>query len=155
MRASSVLLVLLGCLFGAYVPFFGLFLAVSVLRHIRGHPSASDSQSWLLTSLIGICIATALCYLCFRAASALRNCQRWAAYVAQGFGFLLLLFSGLVIHGWFHPERRGPDEDFGLLIVPLFVAVGLWWCVYLNLPSVRKRFENAQTLEVRQNSTDI
>lgn len=64
----------------------------------------------------------------------------------MGFGLLLLSFSGMFIYDWFHPERLGPDEYFSILSVPFFIAVGLWWCLYLNLPYVRAHFKNMRNL---------
>jgi hypothetical protein len=142
LRISAGLLIAMGCLIGLYVPFFVLMLGVSVVRHLHGHPPATDKPNWFLNVSIAICTASALTYLCFRAAAGLYNARRWAAYVAIGFGLLLLWVSGMFIYDWFHPERQGPDEYFGILIVPIFVALGLWWCIYLNLPYVRAHFKN-------------
>jgi hypothetical protein len=141
LRISAVLLVMLGGLFALYVPFFILVLGVAVVRHLHSHVSSSGSPSFFLGLLVGLCIASALSYLCFRAAAGLRDAQRWAAYVAVAFGLLLLLFSGDVIYDYLHPERQSPDEGFVMLAVPFLVAVGLWLCVYMSLPSVRARFE--------------
>jgi hypothetical protein len=93
LRISAGLLVVLGWIFALYVLFFGLLLGVSIVRHWQGHAPASDKPSWFFTLLIGVATTAAVTYLCFRAAAALRNAQRWAAYVATGFGVLLLLFS--------------------------------------------------------------
>ena len=129
LRISAVLLILLGCLFVLYALLCGLIICLSVIRHAH----ASEMPLWLLT----LCLLCALSYLCYRAAKGLHKAQRWAAYVAIGFGLLLLWFSGSCIYDWFHPERQIPDEAFGILVIPILVAVGLWWCVYLNLPHVR------------------
>ena len=43
------------------------------------------------------------------------------------------LFSAMSLYDWFHPVRQAPDSYFVILIIPSFVAVGLWWCIYLNL----------------------
>jgi len=136
LRISAVLLVLLGCLFGLYALICGLVICVSVIRHAH----ASEMPFWLLA----LCITCALTYLCIRAAKGLREAQRWAAYVAMGCGLLLLWFSASGIYDWFHPERQIPDEAFGILIIPIFIAVGLWWCVYLNLPHVRAHFRSVR-----------
>ena len=50
------------------------------------------------------------------------------SYLGLGAGFF---------YDCFPPERQSPDEHFGILFVPVLMAVGLWWCVYLNLPHVR------------------
>jgi hypothetical protein len=141
LRISAGLLAALGCLFALYVLLFSLLLGASVVRRWQGHLPASDKSSSFLTLLIVVATTAALTYLCFSAAAALRNAQRWAAYVATGFGLLLLLFSGDFFYDWFHPDRQSPDEYFGILIVPFCIAVGLWWCIYLNLPRVRDSFE--------------
>ncbi len=113
------------------------FSLVSLVRRWQGHVPALDRRDSLLTLLMVVAVTAAITYLCFRAAAALRNARRWAAYVATGFGLLLLLLSADFFYDWFHPERQSPDEFFGILIVPFCVAVGLWWCIYLNLPRVR------------------
>ncbi len=137
LRISAVLLVALGCVFALYVLFFGLLLGLSFISRWQGHVPESAKRDSLPTLLMVIAVTATFTYLCFRAAAALRNARRWAAYVATGFGLLLLLFSADFFFDWFHPERQGPDEYFGILIVPFCVAVGLWWCIYLNLRRVR------------------
>jgi amino acid transporter len=137
-------IVVLGCFFALYVLFFGLLLGLSTVRHWQGHAPASEKPSWFLILLIGVATTAALTYLCFRAAPALNNAERWAAFVATGFGVLLLLFSGEFFYDWFHPERQSPDEDFGILIVPFCIAIGLWWCIYLNLPRVRAHLKSTR-----------
>jgi hypothetical protein len=144
LRISAVLLVLLGGLFGFYVLFFTLLLGVNVFRHLQGYVPASEEPHWFLGLFIAVCTTSALAYLCIRAAKGLRDAQGWAAYVATGFGLLLLLFSGTFIYDVFHPERQGPDEYFLILFVPFCIAIGLWWCVYLNLPHVRAHFKSVR-----------
>ncbi len=142
LRISAGLLVALGCLLGIYVLFFGFILSISAVRHLHGYPPTLDRPNWFLSLVIIIGTTSALTYLCFRAAAGLRDAQRWAAYIAVGFGLLLLLFSGTIIYDWFHPDRQSADEYFSILIVPIWIAVGLWWCVYLNLPYVRAHFKS-------------
>ncbi len=136
LRVSAVLLIAFGCFLGLYVPFYAALFIVSIVHGSRVH-GHSDNVSSLIVSVV----AGTLTYLCFRAAAALRQSRRWAAYVAMGFGLLLLLFSAVFIYDCFHPERQGLDEGFAILIVPFFIAAGLWWCIYLNLPQVRTRMK--------------
>jgi hypothetical protein len=145
LRISAVLLVLLGCHFGLFVSFFVLVFVDTVIRDLQGHVPASEMTHSFAGLLIAIGISSALTYLCFRAARDLREAQRWAAFVAMGFGLLSLLFSGSFVYDMFHPERQSPDEEFGLLFIPFFLAIGLWWCVYLNLPHVRARLRRIRT----------
>jgi hypothetical protein len=148
LRISAGLLAALGCLFALYVALFTVLLGASVVRRWQGHLPASDkSTSFLIPLIFVAATAAALTYLCFRAAAALRNAQRWAAYVATGFGLLLLSFSGDFFYDWFHPDRQSPDEDFGILIVPFCIVVGLWWCIYLNLPRVRNHLKSVRQTE--------
>jgi hypothetical protein len=137
LRISAILLAALGCVFALYVLLFGLLLGLSLIHRWQGHVPALDRRDSLLTLFMVVAVTAAFAYLCFRAAAALRNAQRWAAYVATGFGLLLLLLSADFFYDWFHPERQSPDEYFGIFIVPFCVALGLWWCIYLNLPRVR------------------
>ena len=144
LQISACLLVALGCIFGFYVLFFGGLLIVSVVRYWQGHLPASDKPSWLLSPLLVVAITTALTYLCLRAAAALHNAQRWGAHVATGFGLMLLSFSGIFFYDCFHPDRQSPDEYFVILIVPFWIVIGLWWCIYLNLPHVRSHVKGVR-----------
>jgi heme/copper-type cytochrome/quinol oxidase subunit 4 len=132
LRASAVMLIAFGCFLGLYVLVFVVLFVVSIVRASR-----VQEHSDIASSFLAFIVAASLTYLCFRAAAALRRSKRWAAYVAMGFGVLLLWLAGIFIYDWSHPERQGPDEYFGVFIVPFFLVAGLWWCIYLNLPHVR------------------
>jgi hypothetical protein len=133
LKISSGLLAALGCLFALYALLFGLVL----FRFWQRRAQTLDKRD-LFFFLLSFAITTALTYLCFRAAAALRNARRWAAYVAIGFGLLLLFLSADILHDWFHPDPHPfPDEGYGIVLVPFCVTIGLWWCIYLNLPRVR------------------
>jgi hypothetical protein len=106
--------------------------------------SGPENARFLVNSLIAMAASAGLTYLCFRAAPPLLNAKRWGAYVAMGFGLLLLLFTAEFIYDLYHPDRQSPDEYFGIFVVPFFVAVGLWWCIYLNLPHVRSHLNNSR-----------
>jgi hypothetical protein len=137
LRISAFLLAASGCLFALYALMSGALLSVFAVRGWQNHVPKLDKPSSLLILLMSLAINTALTYLCFRAAAALLNARRWAAYVATGFGLLLLLLSAQFFYDWFHPDRQSPDEYWLVLVVPLFIAIGLSWCIYLNLPRVR------------------
>ena len=133
LRISAGLLAAFGCLFALYALMFGLVL----IRFWQRRAQALDKRD-LLLFLLSFAIAAAFTYLCFRAAAALSNARRWAANVAIGFGLLLLFFGADILYDWFHPDdHQFPDEGYGIILVPFCVVIGLWWCIYLNLPRVR------------------
>ena len=136
-RVSAGLLVALGCLWGFYALFFVAILGITGVRAWKSHASSLDNPRRFATLLLVVIIMTALTWLCVRAAAALRDARQWGAYVAMAFGLLLLLFTASFIYHMYHPERQGPDEYFGILFVPFTLLIGLWWCIYLNLPHVR------------------
>jgi hypothetical protein len=134
---SAGLLVALGSLWGIYAVFFAVIFGVTGVRAWRGHGDSSSSPRSLATSLLVVILMIALTWLCLRAAAALRNARRWGAYIAMAFGSLLLLFTGTFVYDIYHPDSMSPDEGFLIFIVPFTLVIGLWWCVYLNLPHVR------------------
>jgi hypothetical protein len=136
LRVSAGLLVLLGCLWGFYALLFSVFFAVTGVRGWKGHFASPNSPRSLLTELFVVIIMSSLTWLCLKAAVALRDARRWAAYIAIAFGLLLLLFTASFVYDMYHPERQGPDEYFAILFVPVTLFIGLWWCIYLNLPHV-------------------
>ena len=141
-RVSAGLLVALGCLWGFYALFFVVIMGITGIRAWKSHASTPDPR-WFATLLLVVIIMTALTWLCLRAAAALRDARRWGAYVAMAFGLLLLLFTASFIYDMYHPERQGPDEYFGILFVPITLLIGLWWCIYLNLPHVRAYLDSS------------
>lgn len=147
MVTSSVLLTALGALLGVYVPFYSFMLCVILIRHFSRHTLLSDEH---LPSLVAtIFVAAALSFLCFRAGSHLKKARRWAAYVAVGWGILLIYFGIRIIIDLFRPYQPGGvqgEDFFEFLIAAPCVVIGVWWCVYLNLPHVRRR------IQARENS---
>ena len=142
LRVSAGLLILLGCLWAFYAVFCIILLAL-ISWHSQNGPDIHGTywhQVWppLLTAII----MGALCWLCFKAGTALYSDRRWGAHVAVIFGLLLLLVTGSLVYDWYHPEGQIPDEGFTILIVPLTFAAGLWWCAYLNLPGVKRRLRS-------------
>jgi len=135
-RISALLLVLQGCFFGinGLVAVFLLF--APKLRH--NWKLSLFEIAFFLTFL-------ALAILNFRAARSLRGGKRWATYVAIGSGLIQLAFSGMFVYDWLHPERQGPDDGFGFLLLPFSIVTGLWWCVSLNLPNVRAAFRKGRS----------
>jgi hypothetical protein len=96
-----------------------------------------DSHGATAATLVVAALNGAFIVLCIRGASAMHRGRRWGASVATAMGFCLLALSAPLTFDYFHPERQSADEYFLIMLVPLFVAVGLWWCVYLNLPHAR------------------
>jgi magnesium-transporting ATPase (P-type) len=142
-RISVGLLIALGCLWGFFALFFVGIFGMSGVRSWKDHLFTPDNLRWFAILLLAIAVTTALAWLCFRAAAALRNTRQWAAYVAMAFGMLLLLFTVSFIYDLYHPERQSPDEYFVILFAPFSLLVGLWFCIYLNLPHVRTHLKNS------------
>lgn len=151
-RISAVLLFLLGCFSGFCALFLAGLLGAEVSWVWKGRQSKADGlhlAGWLLIVVV-VCAGAA--YLCIKAAPSLREARVWAAYVAMAIGLLFLLFPAFFAYllFFFHPEQQAqaPDDYFVILIVPflcfLFV-VGLWWCIYLNLPHVRAYFREGSS----------
>lgn len=136
-RVSAVLLVALGCLWGFYAIFFVVILGMTGVRAWEGRAHDVGNFVGPLHYFFVVVVMTALTWLCLRAAAALRDARRWGAYVAMASGLLLLLFTVSFTYDIYHPERQGPNDYFGILFVPFALLVGLWWCIYLNLPHVR------------------
>jgi len=137
LKVSAGLLVALGCLWGLYAVFAALIFGVTGVRAWKGHVYSPSNTRWFATSILIVIIMSALTWLCIRAAKALYDARRWRAYVAMAFGLLLLIFTASFIYDRYHPERQGPDDDFAILLMPFTLLIGLWWCIYLNLPHVR------------------
>jgi hypothetical protein len=145
-RVSAVLLTVLGCIIGMYPPFYMIFLGVIVFKLSHSHFIGPGQQHLLVTLPLVIFATAALSYLCFRAASALRRAHRWGAYVAIAFGLFLLWFGGEAMLDLFRPYPPGAvhgEDLFEFLIAVPCIALGMWWCVYLNLPHVRANLNNA------------
>jgi hypothetical protein len=140
------LLVALGCLWGFYAIFSAVILGLTGVRAWKGNVYSPGNLRLFASLLLTVIILTALTWISFRAAAALRDGSRWGAYVAMAFGLLLLLFTGSFVYDIYHPERQGPDDYFGILIVPFTLVVGLWWCIYLNLPHVRAYLKRSRPL---------
>jgi hypothetical protein len=140
LKFSAGLLVALGCLWGLYAVLFASMLVIAGVRALQGGVHTGSDVRFLLTSILIVAITSAFTWLCIRAARALRQARRWGAYVAMAFGLLLLLFAGDIIYDMYYPHLQVPDEGYGILLVPFMLIVGLWWCVYLNLPHVRVRW---------------
>ena len=136
LRISAGLLACVGGVVALYPFLFAALLIVSAIGLLNGRGSTSIHSMWLL--LGALCASIAITYLLFRSSRALREGKRWAAYVAIAFGVVFLLLTSGFIYDLYHPEHASPDEGFGIFIVPALCVVGLWWCVYLNLPHVRR-----------------
>jgi hypothetical protein len=154
---SSALLTALGALLGAYAPLYFVMLCVILARRFQAHTRPPDEH--LTSQLLTILGAAVLGYLCFRAGSALKQGRRWAAYVAIGWGFLLVYFGSRVMIDLFRPYQPGAvhGEDFFVFLVAVpCLLVGVWWCVYLNLPRVRKLIQTVENghLELRSGPGD-
>ena len=142
LRISAGLLVAVGCVIALYPVGFAAMLCVFSIQRMTGQALTFRPESWRLM-VVGLCVTAPITYLIFRAASALRNSRRWAADIALLFGSLFLLLSGGFVYDLYHPERAGPDEGFGFFFIPFCFLIGLWWCVYLNLPHVRRQLKAA------------
>jgi len=133
-RASAILLALLG----SFVALSALSFLLILLVLAWQQRLATFSWPGFRQIVTGTLLAAALTYLCWRAALALFAARRWAANVAIIWGILFLFMAGQFVFDLYHPSRQGPDEYFGLVLIPPIAIVGLWWCIYLNLPHVRR-----------------
>jgi hypothetical protein len=147
-RFSAGLLFALGSCIGFYALMYSVMGVFIVLRGLHGHDVAwPPRQQNPLAITIALCVG--LAFLCFKAGEALRRAQRWGAYVAMAFGLVLLLFGANFAYDIYHPERQIADEGFAIFFVPFFVAAGLWWCIYLNLPHVRAEAKARRSVLLR------
>jgi hypothetical protein len=146
-RLSAGLLITLACLFAFCTVFYGLMFGVIVLRH--AHPCGGEWQRTLASSVYAVTGTAVLSCLGFKAASAILRLRKWAAYVAVAEGLLLLAFGGRIIIDLFRPYQPGAvpqafeENLFEFLIAIPCLMLGLWWCIYLNLPHVRRYFQSS------------
>ena len=129
MRFSAIILVILACALGLC----GLFCLIAGVTLLAHHGRNSTALSLGLLSVVAL--ATSL--VCFRAANALRNGQRWGANVATVCGGLAVAFGGLISFDFFHAGRQGADEDSLYPVAPILLLLGAWLCIYLNTICVR------------------
>lgn len=132
-RFSAIILVVIACALGLC----GLFCLIAVATLLAHHGRSLTGIELGLLSLV--VLATSL--VCFRAANALRNGQRWGANVATVCGGLALVLGGVIGFDFFHPGRQGADEYFLYPVAPVLLLLGAWLCIYLNMPRVRVAFE--------------
>jgi hypothetical protein len=133
-RFSAIILVLLACAPGLC----GLFCIIALVISLM-HPGRSLVGVSL--GLAGI-VALAVALVCLRAAKALRNAQRWGANVATVCGGLAVAFGSLTIFDFFRVGGQSADEYFLYPVAPIFLVLGAWLCIYLNLPRVRSSFKS-------------
>jgi hypothetical protein len=131
---------MLGCCFGVCALVLAGFCGVDAYLMWKGRQA--EIAGWHLAGWM--LMATAVCvgatYLCIKAALALWEARRWAAYVAMFFGVLFLWLSEDFFRYLLHMQRTTVDDGYVILSAPFLLAVGLWWCIYLNLPHVRAHF---------------
>jgi hypothetical protein len=132
-RVSAIFLVLLACALGLC----GVLCLVAVVTLLVHHGRGLAGLPLGLVGVVGL--VTSL--VCFRAADALRSGRRWGANVATACGGLAVAFGGLLVFDLFHPGRQAADEYFLYPVAPIFLLLGAWLCIYLNLPRVRSSFE--------------
>jgi cytochrome c biogenesis protein CcdA len=140
-RLSAGFVIALACLFALYTVFYGVMFAAVLLRH--GHASDEQQRTLLASTVYAIAGTAVFSCLGFKAASALLRLRKWAAYVAMAEGLLLLVFGGRIIIDLFRPYQPGAvqgEDLFGILVAIPCLMLGLWWCIYLNLPHVRRYF---------------
>jgi hypothetical protein len=130
-RFSAILLALWACVLGLC----GLFCLITVVI-----TSMHGDRSEIFLG-VGFVFAFATALFCLRAARALLNAERWGANVATVCGGLAVAFGCLVILNFFHIGRQSADEYFLYPVAPIFLLLGAWLCIYLNMPRVRSSFE--------------
>jgi hypothetical protein len=139
LRISGGLLVAFGCLWGFYGASFAIIQGVVSLRARKADILSPSGIRWFATPILSVIVMSAFTWLCMRAGKALYDERRWELT----FGLLLLLFSGDFIYDLYHPEKLGPEGGFLILFLPFTLLLGIWWCVYLNLPHVRVRLASS------------
>jgi hypothetical protein len=137
-RFSATILVFLAFALGLLGLFCLIALVILLVHHGR-------SLIGLSLGLAGIAVLAAS-IVCLRAATALRNARIWGANVATACGVLAIAIGGLVIFDLFHARSQSTDEYFLYPVAPIFLLLGTWLCVYLNLPRVRAGFEKHSNL---------
>jgi len=137
-RFSAIVLVLLGCALGLC----GLFCLIAVVILLAHH---GRNLTGLSLGLAGVVLLT-VSLVCLRAAAAMRNGRRWGANVATVCGGLAAAFGGLIIFDFFNAGRLGADEYLLYPVAPIFLLLGVWLCIYLNMPRVRSSFERRSDL---------
>jgi hypothetical protein len=138
MRVSAIILVLLALALGLGAVFCVIAIVLSPV-----HPG--QNLFALFLGLVGI-VALAAAFVCLRAARSLRNAGRWGANVATVFGGLAVASSSLELFNFFRHGGQSADEYFLYPVAPIFLLLGTWLCVYLNLPRVRAGFEKHSNL---------
>ncbi len=131
-RFSSILLVLVALGIGLCALFCWIALAALSLNHGR-------SWTGLYLGVAGGVGLTAS-LVCFRAAAALRSELRWGANVATVFGGITVLSGSILVIDFFHAGLPSADEYFLYPVAPIILLIGVWLCIYLNVPYVRSRF---------------
>jgi hypothetical protein len=137
-RFSAIVLVLLAFALGLLGLFCLIALVILLVHHGR-------SLIGISLGLAGVAVFVAS-IVCLRAATALRNARSWGANVATACGLLAVAIGGLVSFDLFHAGSRSSDEYFLYPVAPIFLLLGAWLCVYLNLPRVRAGFEKHSDL---------
>jgi hypothetical protein len=137
-RFSATILVFLALALGLLGLFCLIALVILLVHHGR-------SLIGISLGLAGVAVLAAS-IVCLRAANALRNARIWGANVATACGVLAVAIGGLVIFDFFHAGSQSADEYFLYPVAPIFLLLGAWLCVYLNLPRVRAGFEKHSDL---------
>ena len=139
-RVSAGMLLVLGLILALRSAAFVFLTAVVTIKH-----SAVGHRTQAAAALAAIIFAAAS-YMSIRGAAALYRGCRWGANVGTAMGSCLLALSALLVFDYLHPERQSADEYFLIILVPFFMALGMWWCIYLNLPHVRAFLRSVQQL---------
>jgi hypothetical protein len=145
-EASAVLLTVLACLVAVEGALQLVLVCGLGVQRFRHH---STGETSLLAGSLGCVAFAAFGLLSYGAARSLRRGQRWAAHVGTGIGLLLLWFGAIVIRDLFLPYKPGAvqGEDFFELLIALpCVTVGLWLCIYLNLPNVLVKLKSRSSI---------
>ena len=135
-RFSAALLLIVNYLAAVQIAaLFVLESAVLLLRHSK------QSTSFALCTYLVLSLCGGFVRLSFRAVHALYAGQRWGTYIPFAWAaFFFALTYGLV-QDLRHLTPGSPDEDVAFLFLPPLAAIGLWWCIYFNLPHVRSFFK--------------
>jgi hypothetical protein len=131
---SAVSLLLLACLAGFCLMFFGMAYVGALLDGDLNSIGRGVGAGFITFGGYALCIVT------FWAWKALYKERAWALWIARTWAVLLLVLGSSDLYRLHRPHTPTADEYFGILYDPVLIIGGAVWLLYLWLPKVRARF---------------